>query len=235
MKDRDKNGVPYAKAQSLALEIEAELKRLGRWRAEPLSPQKFENMGAFGENTMCFEEWLQFVLIPRIKEITTAGDDLPAGSMLAPYAIRVFDGDTKTDQLHQLLYDLDALVNGDERDADNTVDHDSPPPSSFSIGEENIPPVLYTLAEVLPQFSGADLESQLQTFDTFLEMMSPAARVNISNLLLSAAEATADVSSRLRIEQAAKSILNGGRAAEPYDHEEAMKRYREEFKKNYRK
>ena len=36
-----------------------------------------------------------------------------------------------------------------------------------------IPAVLFDLADVLPQFQGADLESQLQTYDIFLEMLSP--------------------------------------------------------------
>lgn len=46
----------YVLASAKAKEIEAELKRLNRWSAEPLPSEKLENMGAFGSNTMAFEQ-----------------------------------------------------------------------------------------------------------------------------------------------------------------------------------
>ena len=48
----------YVLASAKAKEIEAELKRLNRWSAEPLPSGKLENMGAFSSNTMAFEQWL---------------------------------------------------------------------------------------------------------------------------------------------------------------------------------
>jgi len=51
---------------------------------------------------------------------------------------------------------------------------------------------LFDLAEVLPTFSGADLESQLQTFDTFLERLPPAARDQVASILSGAAGNTRD-------------------------------------------
>ena len=96
-----------------------------------------------------------------------------------------------------------------------------------------IPPVIYTLAELLPQFEGDDLESQLQTYDTFLSILAPSVRPAISELLKKAARSTSNPVSKQRIEQAARSIELGGRAAEPYNHEEAMRKYQEEHKRNY--
>src|SRR5262245_66187684 len=37
---------PYAEARELTDRLEAELKRLGRWREEPLPATAYENMGA---------------------------------------------------------------------------------------------------------------------------------------------------------------------------------------------
>lgn len=85
-----------------------------------------------------------------------------------------------------------------------------------------IPVVLFDLADVLPQFQGADLESQLQTYDIFLEMLSPLARPGVAALLRSAAGKTHDDASRARIAIAARSVADGGRAAAPYDHRAAM-------------
>src|SRR6267142_2718524 len=102
----------YQQVEFIANKIEAELKALNRWDKEPLPPDRYEDMGAFGSNTMAFVQWLQFILIPRIREILKERGDFPRGSMLATYAIREFDGDPNSGQLHELLYELDKLVNG---------------------------------------------------------------------------------------------------------------------------
>jgi uncharacterized protein YqcC (DUF446 family) len=224
-----------------ANEIEAELKRLKRWSLVPLPAEKFNDMGAFGENTMSFEQWLQFILIPRINEIAESKGEFPEGSMLAPYAIRYFDGDVEADDLHRLLYDLDILINKKSHKADHEwrpspIDETSP--VDYSIPEQflnsTIPPVVYTLAELLHQFEGDDLESQLQTFDIFLGSLVPFVRPQFGELLKKAAAKATNETTRARIDRAADSILSGGRAAQPYDHDAAMKKYREDFKKQYK-
>jgi uncharacterized protein YqcC (DUF446 family) len=224
-----------------ANEIETELRRLDRWNLVALPPEKFHDMGAFGGNTMSFEQWLQFILIPRINEIVETKAEFPEGSMLAPYAIRYFDGDAEADDLHQLLYDLDTLINKKPHKADqewrpSPIDETSP--IDYSIPEQflnsTIPPVVYTLAELLHQFEGDDLESQLQTFDIFLGSLVPFVRPQFGELLKKAAAKATNETTRARIDRAADSVLSGGRAAQPYDHEAAMKKYREEFKKQYK-
>ena len=236
----------YQQAETITNKIEAELKALKRWDSEPLPQQKYENMGAFGSNTMAFEQWLQFILIPRIREIVKENGGFPAGSMLVAYAIRIFGGDPNSSQLHGLLYELDKLVNGpageyEEADpAKEETEYVQEPvfgspsaSSSISLGDTAIPPVLFTLAGILPDFEGEDLESQLQTFDTFLAILSPAMRPAISDLLKQAAEKSLNPTSGSRIEKAAQSVANGGRAAEPYDHGAAMKKYSEDHKKQF--
>lgn len=99
-------------------------------------------------------------------------------------------------------------------------------PSAVMLGSDQIPAALEDVANVLPQFAGEDLEAQLQTFDTFLEVLSPAVRPRVAALLYSAAAETLDDEARERMEDAAKSIAAGGRAADAYDHEAAMKEYR---------
>jgi hypothetical protein len=151
-------------------------------------------MGAFGSNTMTFEQWIQFVLIPRIDGIVENGDELPSESMLSTYAVRVFDGDTEASKLIDLLQDIDNIINVVPGDAsvtdgivdqlsDQIMDHDN----TISLGDERVPNVLYSLADVLHQFEGEDLESQLQTFDIFLGILSPSTRPAIASLLRTAA------------------------------------------------
>jgi uncharacterized protein YqcC (DUF446 family) len=169
----------YSLAAVKADELEKELKRLGRWMDKSLPDESFVDMGAFGSNTMTFEQWIQFVLIERIREIVTERSEIPQGSNLGVYGIRYFDGDSSADRLLQILNELDHLVN-------------KPASSSptVSLGDEKIPDVLYSLAEVLPQFEMEQLESQLQTFDTFLQFLSPKVRPEIYNILMKAAAKT---------------------------------------------
>jgi uncharacterized protein YqcC (DUF446 family) len=207
----------YALVGAKALEIEEELKLLNRWQYDSLPAEKFENMGAFGSNTMAFEQWLQFILIPRIRQIGRDHDEFPSDSMLGAYAVRVFDGDHEATRLHELLCDIDQLITSREDYIQRHQDEAERQvrPDTVSMGDTAIPPVIYTLAELLPQFEGDDLESQLQTYDTFLSILSPSVRPAIAELLLKAAKSTTNPASKQRIELAAQSVSKGGRAAEP--------------------
>ena len=166
----------------------AELERLNRWREHPLPADAFENMGAFGENTMAFEEWIQFVLVPRLRGIVRDREEFPSGSQLAVYAVRALDGDADAERLHELLDALDRLVervNGGTDTEEGEEPAESAPTDTVTLGDRELPAVVYALVEVLPQFEGEDLES------------------------------------------------HGDRAAEPYSHEEAMKKYREEHRRSF--
>jgi uncharacterized protein YqcC (DUF446 family) len=226
----------YISAAAKTEEIILELKNLGRWDAEPLPEEKFENMGPFGSNTMSFEQWLQFILVPRIQEIVNEHGDFPEGSMLAAYAIRVFDGDPLSGHLHELLYELDELINQASPPAVDEPVTEPPVESAqdtVMIGDTHIPSVLITLTGLLPKFDGEDLENQLQTYDTFLAILSPTVRPALHDLLMNGAQNHQNATSRERLEQAAVSILRGLRIAKPYNHEDAMAKHREEHRKNF--
>jgi uncharacterized protein YwqG len=105
-------------------------------------------------------------------------------------------------------------------------------PDRIESGSTDIPDVLRMLAGVLPQFEGEDLESQLQTFDAFLDILSPSVRSQVAGLLIEAATKAPTSSARTRIEAAAESITQGGRAAAPYHHARAMQSYQESFRKD---
>ncbi len=101
----------YSLIDNKATEIENELKRINRWESLELSPQKFENMGAFGSNTMTLEQWIQFVLLQRIQQVIESKGQFPSQSQVGTYAVRNFDGDPDADNLVRLLNELDDLIN----------------------------------------------------------------------------------------------------------------------------
>ena len=100
----------YSLIANKATEIEVELKRINRWTTAELPPEKFENMGAFGSNTMTFEQWIQFVLLQRIHQVIESKGQFPSQSQVGTYAIRNFDGDPDADNLVRLLNELDDLI-----------------------------------------------------------------------------------------------------------------------------
>ena len=99
----------YEQAVEKIDEIEEELRRLGRWQSEPLAAEKFDNMGAFGMNTMVPEQWLQFVLIPAVKQIIDGRKSFPGSSEVSVWATRNFDGDPDAGRLLTILREFDAL------------------------------------------------------------------------------------------------------------------------------
>lgn len=219
--------------------IEAELRRIGRWDAQPLPASAYSGMGAFGANTMRFEQWLQFVLLPRLREITGESGEFPQGSMIAAQAASVFGGDAAASNLQTLLGDLDALMTNASANAliaqqpEQVPESPHPASDTVTLGDTKLPAVVYTLAGVLHQHAFEDLESHLQTFDTFLEILSPVVRPELADLLMKAARRCADMRCSARIETAAHAIAWGRRVAEPYNHEEAMKRYTAEHARNF--
>lgn len=94
--------------------IESEMKRTGLWRSEPLPQEKYNFRQAFALDTMAFTEWLQFILIPRVKEILTTDGEFPAKSEVGAQAFREFVmypayDETQTERLLSLLNEFDAL------------------------------------------------------------------------------------------------------------------------------
>ena len=56
------------------------------WQSEPLAAEKYLSCEPFCLDTMSFEQWLQFVLLPRLKQLVEDGQPLPTVSGVAPMA-----------------------------------------------------------------------------------------------------------------------------------------------------
>ena len=101
-----------ANARRIIAEIEAEMKRTGYWSTQPLPAEAYDFRQAFAMDTMTFPQWLQFVLIPRVRQIIDEQGAFPAHSMVGTQAIREFDGDENAAQLVALLNKFDHLFDG---------------------------------------------------------------------------------------------------------------------------
>jgi uncharacterized protein YqcC (DUF446 family) len=105
-----KNAVHTRAAEKIAA-IEAEMKVMGLWSQEPLPEAAYTFQQAFAADTMAFTQWLQFILIPRVRTIIEQGGDFPQGSMVGVQAVREFDGYNRAARLSTLLSEFDALFN----------------------------------------------------------------------------------------------------------------------------
>jgi uncharacterized protein YqcC (DUF446 family) len=93
-------------------EIEAEMRRMGMWQNEPLTPEQLDFKKPFGMDLLTLEQWLQFIFIPRVKEIIATQGKFPSGSQVADHAFRewvMWGSRQDVDPLIKLLREFDAL------------------------------------------------------------------------------------------------------------------------------
>jgi uncharacterized protein YqcC (DUF446 family) len=93
-------------------EIEAEIRRVRMWQDKPLPAEAMNFQRAFGGDTMAFEQWLQFVFIPRVRSIIESRGKFPSQSEVAGQAFkewRMWGDAQNADDLLRLLKGFDGL------------------------------------------------------------------------------------------------------------------------------
>jgi len=101
---------PYQGAAAFADSIEQELRNLAVWQADPPPPAAFQSRRAFFGDTMSFFQWLQFVLLPRVRGIVAARGAFPAESSVGAYAVRELDGMDQAGGLIHTLCEFDDFI-----------------------------------------------------------------------------------------------------------------------------
>tara|TARA_R110002020_G_scaffold40661_5_gene120073 strand:- start:587 stop:895 length:309 start_codon:yes stop_codon:yes gene_type:complete len=76
-------------AQAL-LELERALRELGFWAAAPPAADRMSSAAPFCIDTLSFEEWLQWILIPRLGGIAARRERLSAGASIMPMGEQSF-------------------------------------------------------------------------------------------------------------------------------------------------
>lgn len=89
--------------------IVQEMKNLGIWDIVRPSDQAFNDMGAFGMNTMALEQWLRWVFVPTLEDRLASNGPWPGSSSIGTVALRNFDGQYEKDELVRLLNEFDRL------------------------------------------------------------------------------------------------------------------------------
>lgn len=97
-------------ALASAAAIEAELRRLGWWSEQPPADDALRDPGPFGMRSLSPEQWLQFVLIQRVREAAAGLNSFPRASNVAAWAVRELGACPEDcSALQKLLREFDAL------------------------------------------------------------------------------------------------------------------------------
>lgn len=71
-------------------EIEAELRRLGWWSSESPCARSLASSEPFCVDTMAFEQWLQWIFLPRMRLLLEQAAELPQRSAITEMAEMVY-------------------------------------------------------------------------------------------------------------------------------------------------
>ncbi len=98
---------------ALLLQIEGEMRRIELWSDSLPEPEALLSQEPFCVDTLGFEEWVQWLLLPRLELMAQQRLPLPGNSLIAPMAEEAFKHlPADTDQLLQLIDQLDRTLNG---------------------------------------------------------------------------------------------------------------------------
>ena len=91
--------------------IERELRRLGWWAGVAPEPARLTSSEPFCVDTLAFAEWLQWILLPRMKVLIEQGVALPSACALRPMGEMVWGEDSeRVAVLLELLGEVDRLL-----------------------------------------------------------------------------------------------------------------------------
>jgi len=102
----------YEHAAAFADRIERELRELHAWQDQALPESAYDSEQAFFADTMSFYQWLQFVLLSRVREIVKERGRFPRESSVGAYAVRELDGNDEAASLITALCEFDDFIEG---------------------------------------------------------------------------------------------------------------------------
>ena len=110
--DEDANGGAVRDQLSQLLQtLENELRLQGRWDASAPSPSALRSTQPFAIDTLTFDQWLQWILLPKLRDLLLHQLPLPDNCAMQPMAEEVYDNDDSGAlRLITILAEIDALL-----------------------------------------------------------------------------------------------------------------------------
>jgi uncharacterized protein YqcC (DUF446 family) len=106
-----KTVIKHQSAVILLKAIETELKQLSLWQLSYPSAAALSSQQPFCCDTLSFEQWLQFIMLPRMQALIDGNHPLPTKIAIAPMAQESFKGlGLKANPLINTISDFDSLL-----------------------------------------------------------------------------------------------------------------------------
>lgn len=95
----------------LLTKLEAELRTQGRWDDQPPADAALQSTQPFAVDTLGFDQWLQWILLPRMHELLLLQMPLPSSCAIAPMAEEVYGRDGSGGaRIVLIIADIDVLL-----------------------------------------------------------------------------------------------------------------------------
>lgn len=95
--------------------LETELRIQGRWEERPPSAQALRSTEPFAVDTLSFDQWLQWILLPRLNELLVRQLPLPSECAIQPMAEEVYGRDDPGGaRIVLIVGEIDALLTDNE-------------------------------------------------------------------------------------------------------------------------
>jgi len=99
------------KLRQILIELEKELRAQRRWDIAKPDPAALRSTVPFAADTLTFDQWLQWIMLPRMHALLTHQQPLPLHCAMQPVAEEAYgETDPTAAQITQLLGDIDRLI-----------------------------------------------------------------------------------------------------------------------------
>ncbi|MEZ5530222.1 MAG: YqcC family protein [Porticoccaceae bacterium] len=91
--------------------LEGQLRAMALWSEQVPDPVALASTQPFAVDTLAFEAWLQFIFLPRMRQLLDSGSRLPEACAIAPMAEEYFRlQGREAETLITLLAEIDCLL-----------------------------------------------------------------------------------------------------------------------------
>ncbi len=103
---------PASQAADLILAIEQQMRHLSLWEAQPPPAEALASPLPFCYDTLRFEQWLQWIFLPRMKQVIEQDSGWPERSDIAPLAEHhLYPRERPSKALIDLIRQFDDFIN----------------------------------------------------------------------------------------------------------------------------
>ncbi|WP_428036438.1 YqcC family protein [Amphritea sp.] len=101
----------YAELEQLLGKIEAEMRAWSLWSATPPADSALQSLQPFCIDTLSFWQWVQWIMVPRFRQMIAQKLPLPQSSEMMPMAAEaVVASGIKSSKLIDYFAELDQLL-----------------------------------------------------------------------------------------------------------------------------